>query len=85
MPEPVLLKLDVQGFQAHILHDGERMLSRSLAVVLAACVEPLCGSQAEFLDVSLELRDSDFRYAGKLDLSFGDDGRVLPFDAQLVA
>jgi hypothetical protein len=50
-------------------------------VVLEVCVEPLYDGQATFLDLALDLRDSGFRYAGNLDQSYGDDGRVVYFDA----
>ncbi|MFZ5532475.1 MAG: FkbM family methyltransferase [Pseudomonadota bacterium] len=85
LPEPILLKLDVQGFEDRVLRGGKQVLSHCRAVVLEVCVAPLYEGQAEFLDLASMLRDSGFRYAGNLDQSFGDDGRVLFFDALFVA
>lgn len=81
MPEPILLKLDVQGFEDRVLRGGKQMLSRCQSIVLEVCVEPLYSGQAEFIDLASMLRDSGFRYAGNLDQSYGDDGRVVYFDA----
>lgn len=85
MPTPILLKLDVQGFEDRVLRGGKRVLSHCRAVVLEVSVEPLYDGQAEFIDLLSILRDSGFRYAGNLDQSYGDDGRVLFFDALFVA
>ena len=79
--KPALLKLDVQGFEDRVLRGAQEVLSQCKVVILEVSVEPLYNGQAEFLDLAFMLRDSGHKYVGNLDQAYGDDGRVVYFDA----
>lgn len=84
LPPGILLKLDVQGFEDRVLRGAERVLGKCKAVVLEVCVDPLYEGQADFFGLAGLLQKSGFRYAGNLDQAYGEDGRVVFFDAVFV-
>ncbi len=81
MPEAILLKLDVQGFEDRVLRGGTQVLSRCRAVVLEVCLDLLYQGQADFFQLVELLTRAGFRYAGNLDQTYGEDGRVVYLDA----
>lgn len=84
MPREILLKLDVQGFEDRVLRGGRRVLSQCRAVVLEVDLDPLYQEQADFHGLAQLLHEAGFRYAGNLDQFYGEDGRVVFFDAPFV-
>ncbi|MFZ2629827.1 MAG: FkbM family methyltransferase [Rugosibacter sp.] len=84
MPREILLKLDVQGFEDHVLRGAGRMLTLCKAVVLEVCLDPLYEGQADFHGLAQLLHAAGFRYAGNLDQIYGEDGRVVFLDAVFV-
>lgn len=48
------------------------------------CFDPLYEGQADFFGLAGLLQKSGFRYAGNLDQAYGEDGRVVYFDAVFV-
>lgn len=81
MPRDILLKIDVQGFEDHVLRGGRRVLSQCRAVLLEVSLEPLYEGQAVFHGLTQLLHEAGFRYAGNLDQTYGEDGRVVFLDA----
>jgi len=84
MPREILLKLDVQRFEDRVLRGGTRVLSQCRTIVLEASLDPLYEGQADFLGLAQFLCGAGFAYAGNLDQSYGDDGRVVFLDAVFV-
>ncbi|NCO18655.1 MAG: FkbM family methyltransferase [Gammaproteobacteria bacterium] len=84
MPRDILLKLDVQGFEDRVLRGAGRMLALCKAVVLEVGVDPLYEGQADFHGLEHLLHEAGFRYAGNLDQTYGEDGRVVFLDAVFV-
>ena len=81
MKREILLKLDVQGYEDRVLRGAARILPRVHACLLEVCVDPLYVEQATFKDVVTLLAGFDLTYAGNLDQTLGQDGRVMWLDA----
>jgi len=84
MPREILLKLDVQGFEDRVLRGAGRMLALCRAVILEVSLDPLYEGQADFHGLVQRLHVAGFRYAGNLDQTYGEDGRVMFLDAVFV-
>lgn len=81
MPSDILLKLDVQGFEARVLRGAIEVLKKSSACVLEVSLDLLYEGQADFFELSYQLKEAGYRYAGNLDQVYGEDGRVVYLDA----
>lgn len=81
-PDPLLVKIDVQGYEAHVLCGGERTIRRARLLIIETSFEPLYAGQALFGDVHQALRGWGFRYAGSVgSLPHPKDGRPLQEDS----
>lgn len=80
----ILLKLDVQGFEDRVLRGGAHVVSKCRALLLEVSLEPLYEQQASFHGIAALAYELGFRYAGNLDQTYGDDGRVVFLDAVFV-
>ncbi|MBN2359481.1 MAG: FkbM family methyltransferase [Deltaproteobacteria bacterium] len=81
-PEPLLLKLDVQGFEGEVLAGAGDELARFRWILLETATDPLYQGQALFDDVTEQLRRSGFRFRFPLDIHFStQSGAVTQFDA----
>jgi FkbM family methyltransferase len=76
-----LLKLDVQGYEKHVLLGAARCLSRTDACLLEICLDSLYDGQATFKELFLLLDEHGFRYAGNYDQAYATDGHVMWLDA----
>ncbi|UIP08059.1 FkbM family methyltransferase [Erythrobacter sp. SDW2] len=81
LPGPLVIKMDVQGFEAHLITGGRETLSQSAGIVLEVCVSPLYQGQASFAELHGLLTDLGFRFAGTRDQFFGQQGEVIYLDA----
>lgn len=81
LPRPILLKLDVQGFEDRVLRGGEDFLSQCKAVILEVCIDPLYEGQAKFFDLAALLREKNLFYVGNLNQNYETNGRVVFLDA----
>ncbi len=83
--EPILVKIDVQGYEAHVLRGGQQTIRRASAIVVETSFEPLYQNQPLFPEVSRVLTDWGFTYLGRLD-QFCDphDNRPLQQDSLFV-
>lgn len=81
MAPEILLKLDVQGYEDRVLRGAELILEKVHACLLEVCVDPLYDKQANFKELVSLLDRHGVRYAGNLDQSYAEDGRVMWFDA----
>jgi FkbM family methyltransferase len=83
--EPLLVKIDVQGYEGHVLRGGQQTLRRAAAMIVETSFEPLYEGQPLFPDVYRTLTEWGFTYLGRLD-QFCDphDSRPLQQDSLFV-
>lgn len=77
----ILIKLDVQGYEDRVLRGAAKLLDRAQSCLLEVDVDPLYEAQAAFKDLVMLLDQHGFRYAGNLDQSCAEDGRIMWLDA----
>jgi FkbM family methyltransferase len=77
---PVLLKIDVQGFELPALQGCERLLSRITYVYVECSFAELYQGQARAEDVVLFLRERDFSLHGVYNMTYDDIGQALQGD-----
>lgn len=80
----ILLKLDVQGFEDRVLRGADRLLEEVQACLLEVSVDPLYGGQAKFTELVSLLDRHGLEYAGNMDQTYAEDGRVMWLDALFV-
>lgn len=83
--EPLLIKIDVQGYEAHVLRGGENTVRRASALIVETSFETLYESQPLFSGIYDTLTRWGFTYLGALD-QFSDphDRRPLQQDSLFV-
>jgi FkbM family methyltransferase len=85
MAEMVLLKIDVQGYEAQVLNGATKLLKRVAYVLLEVSFQPLYEGQGAFADIHALLQSAGFVYSGNLEqLRSPLDGSVLQADALFV-
>ena len=85
VPEPVLVKIDVQGAEDRVILGGRATLARAAVVIVEASFEPLYRGQPLFHDIYRLLRAEGFVFQGSLgQLMSPLDGRVLQNDSIFV-
>jgi len=77
----VLIKLDVQGYEDHVIRGGAETFRQARACILEVCLDRLYENQANFKDILFLLYDLGFHYAGNLEQVYGDNGHVIYIDA----
>jgi len=80
----VLVKMDVQGFEAHVIKGGRRTLQQSTACLLEIALDELYSEQATFSELLQLLESLGFKYAGNFQQSKAEDGHVRFVDALFV-
>jgi len=82
IPEvPILLKLDVQGYEDRTLRGAERLLQRIDACICEVNVDGLYEGQASFAEIVTLLQAAGLSYAGNIDQACGRDGHAIYVDA----
>jgi FkbM family methyltransferase len=82
---PLLLKVDVQGYELPVLEGGQSILSRADAVIIETSYYPLYKDQPLFEEIYEYLVSRGFRYVGNIDqLESPNDNSVLQADAVFV-
>lgn len=85
MPEllqpDILIKLDVQGYEEHVIAGGKRTFAAASACIVEVSLDELYKGQADFKRLMFMLDDLGFRYVGNLEQNVGEDGHVIFFDA----
>jgi FkbM family methyltransferase len=88
LPNPpkdnVLIKIDVQGFEGHVIRGGRTVFSGAKACVVEICLDDLYEGQGTFKEIFSELDTLSFRYVGNLSQAYADDGHVIYIDALFV-
>ena len=80
-PQPILLKLDVQGFEAEVLEGARESLAQVRWIVLETSTRQLYRGQVLFDELCARLAKRGFKFAYPMDLHFGHGGGVSQFDA----
>ena len=79
---PALLKVDVQGYEMHVLQGAEETLGRVQHVLIETCFVPMYEGEPTFEKVMGFLGDAGFRFVGPLSLLWDDaKGIAMQMDA----
>ncbi len=79
--EPIVAKIDVQGFEDRVIRGGEKTFQRAAAIVVELSSYPLYEGQPSFADVHDQLASIGFVFRGTVDQMLSPkDGRILQFD-----
>jgi len=80
--DPLLLKLDVQGFEDKVIAGGEDVVARAKIIIIEVSFQTLYEGGPLFDDVYQLLKEHGFTYNGNFEqLSSPRDGRILQADA----
>lgn len=80
----LLVKIDVQGFEHHVIRGGRKTIGNARAVVVEVQCAFLYEGQPTFRDIFVELDDLGFEFIGVLEQYAKPDGTVLYYDAVFV-
>ncbi len=82
LKKPILLKVDVQGFELYVLRGGLKLLSQVDYLLLEVTYQTLYKGQPLFGDIYKFLNSHGFDFAGNLDsLTSPENGAILQSDA----
>lgn len=82
---PVLIKLDVQGYEAHVLRGGEKTLERADYVVMEVSFRPMYQGEKLFREILLMMEGYNFRFERPLGwLREPATGEILQADVLFV-
>ncbi len=85
LPDPLLVKIDVQGYEDRVLRGGEATLRRARAIFIEASFETLYEGQVLFDSLYRQLVAWGFVFHGALDqLRHPDDDRCLQADCVFI-
>jgi FkbM family methyltransferase len=85
LKSPVLLKLDVQGYEAQTLRGGLKTLQRVDYVILEASFKPMYEGEMVFMDIVRLMEEYGFRFLRPVGwLSHPKTGEILQMDALFV-
>lgn len=77
----ILIKLDVQGYEARVIAGGHKTFAKASACILEVCLDGLYEGQAGFNELLMMLEELGYRYVGNLDQVYGEDGHCIFLDA----
>jgi FkbM family methyltransferase len=77
----LLLKIDVQGYEAQVLRGAPRIVSQVRACIVEVSLDELYHGQTRFTDIASLMQAGNLEYAGNFEQTYGDDGRVVSLDA----
>ena len=80
LPQPHLVKIDVQGNEDRVLRGGEKTIRQAKYCVLEMSLQPLYEGSPLFDDVYRQVRDLGFRLIGFAGDLTGQSGRQLQVD-----
>jgi FkbM family methyltransferase len=82
---PLLVKIDVQGFEGQVLEGGMQVISQAKIIIIETSFYTLYENQPLFDDIYLTLKSNGYIYAGALEsLKDPSTGRVLQEDSIFV-
>lgn len=74
---PVLLKLDVQGYEDRVLRGAVKSLASVNAAIVEVTFANFYSDQARFIDIATQLSQSGLEYVGNINQIYDRDGSVL--------
>jgi hypothetical protein len=77
----ILLKLDVQGYELHVLNGAMTLLPKVDACIIEINIDHFYEGQPSFSELVGLLNAYGLEYAGNLQQHYADDGRVMWIDA----
>jgi FkbM family methyltransferase len=78
---PILVKIDVQGFEDNVIRGGECTISKADIIIIELSIDALYKDQPLFDDIYRTLLNLGFQYRGNYDqLCSPDNGKVLQVD-----
>jgi len=78
---PVLLKIDVQGYEDHVILGAEKVMKKVDCIIIEISFQPLYKGQALFGEIYQLLNENGFHFEGFMDsLLSPKDGSVLQSD-----
>ncbi|SVB45298.1 uncharacterized protein METZ01_LOCUS198152 [marine metagenome] len=79
---PMLVKIDVQGFEDQVLSGGENTIKKASAIIIETSFVPLYDGQPLFRDIHRQLTGWGFLYAGSVaQLRSDTSGEILQEDS----
>jgi FkbM family methyltransferase len=79
--DPVLIKIDVQGFEDRVIAGGINLISRAKLIIIEMSMEALYEGQPLFDDIYQTLTKLGFQYRGNYEQLYSpQDGRILQVD-----
>jgi FkbM family methyltransferase len=81
----ILLKIDVQGFEAEVIKGASAMMQQVKVVILEMSLQKLYKAQPLFHDVYMMMYEKGFRYHGNLSqMLHAETGEVVQLDAVFI-
>jgi FkbM family methyltransferase len=85
LAKPLLLKIDVQGYEMHVLEGGERTAKQADVIIIETTFRPLYKGQPLFEDIFNWMTQRGFSFAGNLEQLMAPlDNAILQADAIFV-
>jgi len=81
---PVLLKLDVQGYESEVLRGAGATLPGVEWIILETCTRPMYENEVLFEELCLLLKEKGFHFLTPMDIHFTPTGQPAQFDALFV-
>ena len=78
---PILLKIDTQGYEMHVLRGAGHALESIRWIVLETASQPMYQGEVVFDEIAAWLRERGFAFCGPVELHVNSAGRPLQFDA----
>jgi FkbM family methyltransferase len=83
--DPLLIKIDVQGYEDHVLRGGQETMRRAKLVIIETSFVTLYEGQPLFDDIYHDLVNLGFTYIGSLDRHIDSQtGQVLQVDSVFI-
>jgi hypothetical protein len=85
MPEPLLVKIDVQGYEDYVLRGGEQTIRRARLIIIETSFQAQYEAQPLFDDVYRTLTGWGFAYVGAIDqLMNPSNGSIVQQDSLFI-
>lgn len=82
--EPILLKIDTQGFEFQVLEGAREELQNVKWIVFETTTRPMYQGEMLFSDIASWLQERGFTFAGPVELHVDTIGRPCQFDALFI-
>lgn len=85
LESPLLIKIDVQGFEDKVIDGGFNVISQATVLIIELSMEPLYDGQLLFDKMYLKVKSLGFKYQGNLtQLHSAADGKIVQVDGVFV-